>query len=370
MNAQSHRSGRRAASAALAAALAIAVAAGLGVTRESRAEPIAASGANPAIVYFTRGEFFATVRRDAAGRDGLRVALRALAAGPTPAERRRGLRTSIPRGTRFLGVDVEDGVAVVNFSRRFASGRPASIRTRLAQVVFTATAVPDVTSVRIALEGRVVREIKRVAVDPPLDRADYRPPPFGGIPAPPPPKGPPSEAFRRVQERLIELGYLPRGAATGLRDERTKNAVVAFQKWEGLARDGIVGPQTRGRLARATRPVPARGLERHIEVDLRRQVALLVERGRVARVLHVSTGAPASPTPRGSFRVFRKELRSWSIPFRQWLPYASYFTGGIAFHEYAQVPVYPASHGCVRVPSVDAKLVYRFARYGTRVVVY
>jgi lipoprotein-anchoring transpeptidase ErfK/SrfK len=68
--------------------------------------------------------------------------------------------------------------------------------------------------------------------------------------------------------------------------------------------------------------------------------------------------------------VFRKELSSYSIPFSVYLPYASYFTGGIALHEYADVPSYPASHGCVRVPSPEAKMVYRFASLGTPVVVY
>jgi lipoprotein-anchoring transpeptidase ErfK/SrfK len=98
-------------------------------------------------------------------------------------------------------------------------------------------------------------------------------------------------------------------------------------------------------------------------------VALLVNRGKVKRAIHVSTGAPATPTPAGTHEVFRKELRSWSVPFQVWLPYASYFNNGIAFHEYADVPPFPASHGCVRVPVPEAKGVYRFAEIGTAVVV-
>ena len=57
------------------------------------------------------------------------------------------------------------------------------------------------------------------------------------------------------------------------------------------------------------------------------------------------------------------------MPFRTWLPYASYFNRGIAFDEYPEVPPYAASHGCVRVPSAEARLVYRFATLGTRVFV-
>ena len=70
------------------------------------------------------------------------------------------------------------------------------------------------------------------------------------------------------------------------------------------------------------------------------------------------------------YAVTRKEVRSWSVPFQVWLPYASYFVGGIAFHEYPEVPPYPASHGCVRVPSPDAREVYDFASLNTAVLVY
>ena len=87
------------------------------------------------------------------------------------------------------------------------------------------------------------------------------------------------------------------------------------------------------------------------------------------RIVHISTGASGTRTPAGSFRVYRKERMSWSIPFETWMPWASYFTGGIAFHQYPSVPVYPASHGCVRVNRYDAALVYEFAAYGTPVEV-
>jgi lipoprotein-anchoring transpeptidase ErfK/SrfK len=99
-------------------------------------------------------------------------------------------------------------------------------------------------------------------------------------------------------------------------------------------------------------------------------VALLVQGGRLVRAIHVSTGKPGYATPAGTFNVYRKALKDWSYPFQVWLPYASYFTGGIAFHEYPDVPAFPASHGCVRVPAPEAPLVYRFAQMGTPVAVY
>lgn len=82
------------------------------------------------------------------------------------------------------------------------------------------------------------------------------------------------------------------------------------------------------------------------------------------RAIHVSTGTAATPTPAGSFRAYRQERQSWSVPFRVWLPWASYSTGGVAFHGYPEVPTYRASHGCVRIPLSEAPTVYGFARVG------
>ncbi len=61
---------------------------------------------------------------------------------------------------------------------------------------------------------------------------------------------------------------------------------------------------------------------------------------------------------------------SWSVPFQVWMPYAAYFVGGIATHQYPHVPEYPASHGCVRLPEGDAARVYQFVELGTPVTVF
>ncbi len=174
-----------------------------------------------------------------------------------------------------------------------------------------------------------------------------------------------------VQRRLVALGYLPASAVTGRNDYRTQQAVMAFQAWQGIGRDGVVGPVTLRALRTATPPVPrGTGAGRRVEVYRDRGVALLVDGGRLVRAVHVSTGGPGTETPAGTFSVYRKALRDWSYPFQVWLPYASYFTGGIAFHEYPDVPAEPVSHGCVRVSAPEAPFVYQFARVGTPVTVY
>ena len=174
---------------------------------------------------------------------------------------------------------------------------------------------------------------------------------------------------RALQRDLAARGYLAFGAINGSYDYATEQGVMAFQGWEGLQRDGTAGPSTRARIAVAKRPEPRVGGPAHVEIDRTKQVLLLVEDGgRVGRAIHVSTGA-GGRTPSGDYSVRSKSTYSWSIPFKVWLPYASYFVGGIAMHEYSSVPSYAASHGCVRVPSSESRGVYAFAGMGMRVLV-
>ena len=60
-----------------------------------------------------------------------------------------------------------------------------------------------------------------------------------------------------VQARLNKLGYNA-GAADGIFGRRTYNAVVAFQRANGLSVDGIVGKNTRAKLFSA-KTTPSRG---------------------------------------------------------------------------------------------------------------
>ena len=141
-------------------------------------------------------------------------------------------------------------------------------------------------------------------------------------------------SYGEERHELCGRTDLPRDAVDGLNGYRTQQAVIAFQSWEGLGRDGVVGPQTSRALAVARRPKPQRGgPSKRIEVYIEKGVTLLVKNGRTKRAIHSSAGAPGTDTPTGRYQVFRKELQSWSVPFSTWLPYASYFNNGIAFHE-------------------------------------
>ena len=310
------------------------------------------SSAAGVTVWFERGgEPVAVGRRGAT----IELAVGALLRGPTAAERRRGIASAIPPGTPVRGIEVRRRVVTVDLGVRFASGRQAeSLRARVGQLVRTLRSIPGVRAVRVLVEGGVP-----VGMFPGYD---LRREVSGPAPSPASPPGP-----RATRQLLADLGFMHPSGVTGGDPGQVATAILAFEKWAGLPRDGVLDAGTAAALARATRPEPAlRAPGRRIEVQLGRQVALLIEGGKVLRTVHISSGAGGA-TPTGSFRVFRKERNSWSVPFKAWLPWASYFTGGIAFHEYDPVPTYPASHGCIRVTRHDARMLYGFARFGTAV---
>jgi hypothetical protein len=270
---------------------------------------------------------------------------------------------------------LDGATATVDLSSRFLEQRREdSLRARLTQVVSTLSGKQGVTRVVLRVEGKAPPAIfPGVDVREPVSLATLRRP-VGRAPKgttkPRPTTTKADGDLRSVQTRLAALGYLLPSDVDGLKGPTTTAAVIAFQKWERLGRDGVVGPQTAARLRTAKRPVPAsRGASsgRRTEVLLDRQLTLAIENGRVVRAFHVSTGAAATPTPPGDFRVYLQSKAWWSVPFRTYLPFASAFNEGIAFHEYPSVPVAPASHGCVRMVAGQAKWLYEFLRVGTPV---
>jgi lipoprotein-anchoring transpeptidase ErfK/SrfK len=310
-------------------------------------------------VFFARDERLQTVERTVpAGADRLQVALTELFKGPNPAERADGIRTAIARGIVAQEVVVANGIAFIRLPDTFAAGGTGdAVDLRLAQLAYTVTGAADVAGVRILLADEPV---PAAGADPgavitlgSLVKREI----IGPIPV----------GMAGLQRRLVKLKYLAPNAVNGRLDYRTSQALLAFQAWEGLSRTGEGNLATRQRAAIAKIPVPrVRSQSRRIEVNRFRGVALLIQGGEVKRAIHVSTGA-GGKTPRGTFNIYRKERMSWSNPFSVWLPFASYFVGGYAFHEYPSVPAYSASHGCIRVGYPEARGVYEFASYGTLV---
>lgn len=348
-------------------------------TASSSASSAATIGVN--VFCVGHGQLVPVARVVSADEEPVVASLQALLRGPTEEEQSEAIDTVIPTGTRLLSGAVAGSVASIEFSEEFVGGRvgapppaedEAEYQTRLAQVVFTATAVPDVSTVEISVPGASSWRLSRADFDG-LSLTAGTVPTDGTVSAEPPGIDP--DDAGAVQERLVELAYLPPKAVTGSYNDRTVQAVMAFQAWEGLVPDGVVGELTVATLEAAEPPQPSHdGEGRWMEIHRDKGTTLLIEDGATARAVHSSSGEsgdePPHATPPGSFAVTAKALKDWSEPYEVWMPYACYFNGGIAIHGADAVPPWPASHGCVRVSQVEAPVVYRFVSVGTPVYVY
>ena len=186
-------------------------------------------------------------------------------------------------------------------------------------------------------------------------------------------------AVLAAQKRLAALGYWL-GRPDGVYGPATAHAVTALQKVAGLSRDGVLGPRTAKALAAGTKPKARSKRGDGIEVDLARQVLLVVRHGHVRLIFDASTGSGEyytsggrrkhAVTPKGTFKVFRA-VEGWDPGPLGRLYRPRYFNGGIAVHGYPSVPPRPASHGCVRVTigAMDYLVSSRFVPIGRTVIV-
>jgi hypothetical protein len=171
----------------------------------------------------------------------------------------------------------------------------------------------------------------------------------------------------RVLQRLLRDGGYVVGER-GLLDSRTLRAVHAFRKLSGLPRTFSVSRTVLRRLINGGGRFEVRypELGHHVEADLTHQVLALIDNGKVQRIYPISSGKPSTPTVLGRWRVYYK-LRGLSS---KRLVHPSFFTGGYAIHGWPDVPPYPASHGCLRVPIPDALSIFKWIRMGDWVSTY
>jgi lipoprotein-anchoring transpeptidase ErfK/SrfK len=325
-------------------------------------------------VWFLQGEQMVSVDRPGSTPE---EAVQALLAGPTADERKLGFRTYIPFTTELNDVTVSNGLATVDVSLDFALGGDApGLTARVSQLVHTLVGIDGATRVQLLIDGGVALGMfPGIVTSQPITLKYLETPNVPALRAPPPKvivaPSPPVAGLRVQQQTLAKLGYLLPSDIDGVDGPETQTAVLAFQKWEGLGRDGVLGPITKARLktAKPPQPITQGPSGKRAEVLLDRQVLLAINNNKVVRVLPVSTGKPTTPTPPGDFRVYAKIAKWWSVPFREWLLWAVPFNGGIAFHEFPEVPPYAASHGCVRQLSTTAKWMYDFSVVGMPVKV-
>jgi hypothetical protein len=170
---------------------------------------------------------------------------------------------------------------------------------------------------------------------------------------------------RALERRLSALRHVLRGGSNRYYAYDTYEAVLAFQKVHGMARTGRVTRDVWRALGRAHIPKPRVAKGNHVEVSKTLQVLYEVRKGKVARIVHVSTGATGN-TPVGKWHVYGK------VPGLNGsgMYYSLFFTGAFAIHGYHSVPAYPASHGCVRTPMWFAPGFYNRWAVGATVYIF
>lgn len=107
-----------------------------------------------------------------------------------------------------------------------------------------------------------------------------------------------------------------------------------------------------------------------IVVGLQEQRAYVYRNGVRIGISKVSTGKPGYETPTGVFTILEKHREHYSnrydnapMPFMQRLTW-----DGVALHA-GNVPAYPASHGCIRLPYAFSEILFGITARGMTVVV-
>ena len=162
-----------------------------------------------------------------------------------------------------------------------------------------------------------------------------------------------------AEKILSDLGYWVL-KVDGIADASTSHALTAFQKVEKRKRTGILSARELMALRIASPLKPKFTGSEHVEVDLTSQVLYLVsDEGLVSHILPISSGSEEkyqqdgkweiAHTPRGEFAITRQIRGIRKAPLGN-LYNPNYFYKGVAIHGSNSIPVFPASHGCVRIP--------------------
>ena len=181
-----------------------------------------------------------------------------------------------------------------------------------------------------------------------------------------------------VQQRLKDLAYDP-GRIDGKLGPATTFALFAFQKAQGLKVTGTVTPEVTAALANPKSPPVLGGAGDRVEVHLGPQLLTTYKGGRLVLISHISSGSGKAYcenghcgnaiTPTGNFSILWSRSGWETAPLGRLYNPQYFTTAGHAIHRSTSVPLYPASHGCVRIPMHTAAWFPSLVARGTPVIV-
>lgn len=175
-----------------------------------------------------------------------------------------------------------------------------------------------------------------------------------------------SDVVKGFKKALATMGYVSGGGSCF--NGRLGREVLAYRKVNDMNRSqkagaGVVKAVFGGKGAYHVR-YPGAG--EHAEVPLAKQVLVLIKNGKPFAIYPVSTGKPSTPTITGHYTFYRQEPGYNS----EGMYYSFYWHNGYAVHGYAEVPNYPASHGCVRTFIADQPRIYEQLNFGESIFVF
>jgi len=215
-------------------------------------------------------------------------------------------------------------------------------------------------------------------------------------------KGMAGDDVAQVQQRMTDLGFWP-GPVDGYFGDETRRSVWAYEKLVlGVESDkptGAVSPEMWDRMQDPFVISPRRKdtTPNHTEIYLPEQVVAVFHDDAPVMITHMSSGdnsdwceeVTISPgeynnpgdeplvrgecgrsfTPGGVYNFTRRVegVRQSSLG-GMWDPV--YFNYGIAVHGALNVPLHPASHGCIRIPLTLSPTFQELTATGDRVYVF
>lgn len=164
---------------------------------------------------------------------------------------------------------------------------------------------------------------------------------------------------------LAYLGSIPLGYESAVGDQRFVS--VAALKSLGATvtpRKGLVAVRLNGR------EMDVHTGSKRAVVNKSSQTISVYQGGELVLTSRVSTGKYTRSTPVGTFRVgsLKDAYHSSSKYGDAPMPWAVHVVRTIYIHA-GEVPDYPASHGCIRLPDDAAKWFYNWAEPGTVVTI-